>query len=151
MTNFLRFATLSIFILAAPAADTNAAEQKQGIEIIDRSHEPVGAQLVFAVKERFRASQTFELTGPVGNRIQMVITTTKYDADNTTRAIYSVMWLSLPLDPRFPYPSYISNTLGYCDKASLDDTAKALVALTSKVLDAYTDELSRSLLKEYGK
>ncbi len=151
MSSFLKFVALGAFALLNTATSTNAADQKQGIEIIDHSHDPVGAQFVFAIKERFLASQTFKLMGPIGNRSQMIVTTTKYESENSNRAIYSIIWLSTPLDPKFPYPSYISDTLGYCDKASLDDTAKSIVAMTSKVIDAYTDGLTKSLLKEYGK
>ena len=147
---FSKYVTAIIFAFScAPHRTALAIESKQGIEIVDQSHDPLGTQLVFAVKECFRVSQTFEVTGPVGNRTQMVIATTQYDSNNSTRAIYSIIWLT-PGDAKAPFSTYISNTLGYCQKDSVGETAKALVALTSKVLDGFTDALTKSLLKDFA-
>lgn len=107
---------------------TKTAIAETPVEIISDTPDSAGQRLVFAAKERIRASSSlgiyFDQTVP---RMQVRIVTLDQSPSNPGYStVYSVVFLWN--NPKLPFPIYLSQRVGYCGSKRVDECADRLVA-----------------------
>lgn len=122
MKNLSCLVAICILLIAEPAiAETP-------VEIISNTPDSVGQRLVFAAKERIRASSSlgiyFDQTVP---RMQVrIVTLEKSPSSPGYSTVYSVVFLWN--NPKLPFPIYLTQQVGYCGSERIHECADRLVA-----------------------
>lgn len=130
---------LLLTLLFAAAIPAHAA---MPVEIVTTANDPVGSQLVYAIKEKIRQSSSLELSldSSVLRMQAQIVTLDQYPQSPGISTVYSVVltWNN----PEQPLPFYLTQYTGYCGSQAVDSCADTVVA---KISDQ-SDQILRMLI-----
>ena len=112
------------------------ARAEMPMEVISTADDPVGRQLVYAVKEKIRQSSSMEITfDSTETRMQTYMVTMDQYRDNPgVSTVYSVVvtWNN----PEQPFPFFLTQYTGYCGASKVESCAADVVAGVSEQSDS---------------
>ena len=128
-TGLLRIRAFALVFLMA-VLGTSHAQLKVVVE--DTAREPVGGRLVFAVKERIRASSGLNLVTTKKDALFRIGIVTLDDKSGYS-TVYSVVFAAW--QPQSNTWTYLNNIVGTCGESRIAECADGLVADADKAAD----------------
>lgn len=133
----MRALWLSLFMTSAFFASLGHATSANGpvdLLVASGAEDSVGQRLLYSLREKARASQTFRLTETkTPGAIRILVVTIDPDKPNGNRTVYSVTYMYWTSASQWVY---LSSNVGSCGTKRIEECAESLLAEAASFLDA---------------